>query len=45
MQYIHDTWMKHSVWSIESWCVFKRNIRTNNDCEGWRRRLNNLAPG
>ena len=37
--------MKHSVWSVESWCVFKRNIRTSNDCEGWHRRLNNLAPG
>lgn len=45
MTYIDQTWMKHSVWPIESWCVFKRTIRTNNDCEGWHRRLNNLAPG
>ena len=45
MSYIDQTWMKSSVWSIESWCVFKRSIRTNNDCEGWHRRLNNIAPG
>ena len=45
MTYIDQTWMKSSVWPIESWCVFKRTVRTNNDCEGWHRRLNNLAPG
>ena len=45
MFYIDQTWMKSSVWPIESWCVFKRTVRTNNDCEGWHRRLNNLAPG
>ena len=45
MEYIDQTWMKSSVWPIESWCVFKRTVRTNNDCEGWHRRLNNLAPG
>ena len=37
--------MKSTVWPIESWCVFKRTVRTNNDLEGWHRRLNNLAPG
>ena len=45
MEYIDQTWMKSSVWPIESWCVFKRTVRTNNDCEGWHLRLNNLAPG
>ena len=45
MTNIDQTWMKSSVWPIESWCVFKRTVRTNNDCEGWHRRLNNLAPG
>ena len=45
MEYIDQTWMKSSVWPIESWCVFKRTVCTNNDCEGWHRRLNNLAPG
>jgi hypothetical protein len=25
---------------IASWCVFKQSTRTNNDVEGWHRRLN-----
>ena len=37
--------MKSSVWPIDSWYVFKRTIRTNNDCEGWHRRLNGMVPG
>ena len=45
MAYIDQSWMKSTVWPIESWCVFKRTVRTNNDCECWHRRLNNLAPG
>ena len=45
LTYFDQTWMKSTVWPIESWCVFKRTVRTNNDCEGWHRRLNNLAPG
>ncbi|KAH3830387.1 hypothetical protein DPMN_103651 [Dreissena polymorpha] len=31
------------MWPIESWYVFDRSIRTNNDCEGWHHRLNRRA--
>lgn len=32
--------MTSSVWSVAEWCVFMQPIRTNNDVEGWCRRLN-----
>jgi hypothetical protein len=38
--YVDATWFKSTVWSIGNWCSFRRLIRTNNDCEGWHRRLN-----
>ena len=40
MEYINATWMNSTVWTIPSWCVFNMSIRTNNDVEGWHRRLN-----
>ena len=40
VEYIRLTWLQHSVWSIEDISVFKESIRTNNDVEGWHRRLN-----
>ena len=30
---------------IASWCVFKQSTRTNNDVEGWHRRLNKKTDG
>ena len=41
--YIHDTWLTSSVWSVESWCQFMQPIRTNNDVEGWHRKLSALC--
>ncbi|XP_033741960.1 uncharacterized protein LOC117328536 [Pecten maximus] len=38
--YIEGTWLKHSIWSPENWSVFGQVVRTNNDLEGWHRRLN-----
>jgi len=38
--YIQRTWIYSSVWPPESWSQFQRSVRTNNDCEGWHRRLN-----
>ncbi|KAJ8315464.1 LOW QUALITY PROTEIN: hypothetical protein KUTeg_007614 [Tegillarca granosa] len=32
-------------WPIEKWCVFDQPIRTNNDVEGWHRRVNHKARG
>lgn len=43
MDYINATWMHSSVWAVSSWSVFGRAIRTNNDVEGWHRRLNHSA--
>lgn len=38
--YIRETWIQNSMWPPESWSVFNRSVRTNNDTEGWHRRLN-----
>ncbi|GFS03935.1 hypothetical protein ElyMa_002900500 [Elysia marginata] len=35
--------MESSVWDPASWSSFYRAIRTNNDVEGWHRRLNRKA--
>ncbi|KAH3781734.1 hypothetical protein DPMN_159638, partial [Dreissena polymorpha] len=42
-EYLERTWMTNPLWPIDSWCVFGRSIRTNNDCEGWHHRLNRRA--
>jgi hypothetical protein len=41
--YMDATWMASPKWSVGEWSVFLLPIRTNNDCEGWHRRLNVLA--
>jgi hypothetical protein len=38
--YIHQTWMSSTVWAVSEWSVFMQPVRTNNDVEGWHRRLN-----
>ena len=38
--YMDSTWFQSTVWEPPSWSVFQRSIRTNNDVEGWHRRLN-----
>jgi hypothetical protein len=38
--YIHATWLTSPTWSVAEWSVFMKPVRTNNDCEGWHRRLN-----
>ena len=43
MTYVNDTWLQSTVWSIASWSVYGRSIRTNNDVEGWHHRLNRKA--
>ncbi|KAH3894607.1 hypothetical protein DPMN_018764 [Dreissena polymorpha] len=35
--------MTNPLWPIDSWCIFGRSIRTNNDCEGLAHRLNRRA--
>lgn len=41
--YIRNTWIESSIWPVESWSVFNQSVRTNNDVEGWHRRLNHRA--
>ena len=42
-EYVRTTWLESSVWSVEDWSVYNRRVRTNNDTEGWHRRLNSRA--
>ena len=34
--YIDRTWIRSQFWTPESWSVYNRGIRKNNDCEGLR---------
>lgn len=43
LDYINSTWLCNSTWSVNDLSVFRRTIRTNNDVEGWHRRLNSRA--
>ena len=40
LNYIQRTWIYSNVWPPKSWSQFQKCLRTNNDCEGWHRRLN-----
>ena len=44
LSYIEKSWVNGAVAPPESWSVFGQPIRTNNDTEGWHRRLNGRAP-
>jgi hypothetical protein len=37
--YIEKYWLDSTVWSLETWSCFMTPVRTNNDTEGWHRRL------
>ena len=39
-EYVAQTWFRSSVWKPRNICAYKRLVRTNNDCEGYHRRLN-----
>ena len=43
IQYIQETWIDSALWSPNRWSIFLRSVRTNNDVEGWHRRLNHHA--
>ncbi|XP_076082318.1 uncharacterized protein LOC143053402 [Mytilus galloprovincialis] len=38
--YVRKTWITSAFYQIATWCVFNQPTRTNNDVEGWHRRLN-----
>jgi len=41
--YVEQTWFQSSTWTVASWTCFMKPIRTNNDCEGWHRGLNDIV--
>jgi hypothetical protein len=41
--YIQSTWIESAKWPHNTWSVFMNPIRTNNDAEGWHRRINHAA--
>ena len=40
VEYIRSTWVESDQWPPAAWTVFRQSIRTNNDVEGWHRRIN-----
>ncbi|KAH3736098.1 hypothetical protein DPMN_042659 [Dreissena polymorpha] len=40
VEYIDTQWIRSNVFPVQSWCVFKHRVRTNNDVEGWHTGLN-----
>lgn len=38
-------WLNNSVFDVPSWSVYRHDVRTNNDTEGWHHRLNMKAGG
>lgn len=44
MSYVRETWLS-GHWSPRDWSVYGQNIRTNNDVEGYHRRLHGKAGG
>ena len=44
LSYVEDNyWVKGKTWGPQDWSIFMRPTRTNNDVEGWHRRLNGLT--
>ena len=43
LTYVSSTWLDSTVWSTENLSVYGQHVRTNNDVEGWHRRLNQRA--
>ena len=41
VEYVRNTWIESDVWSHSTWSIFGQPVRTNNDVEGWHRRINN----
>ena len=43
VRYMRSTWIESTVWPPSSWSIYMRAVRTNNDVEGWHRRINSQA--
>lgn len=42
-RYVSNTWIEGDMWRPFDWSVYGRQVRTNNDVEGWHNRLNTKA--
>lgn len=40
LDYLEDNWVKNAAHPPSAWSTFQRTVRTNNDVEGWHRRIN-----
>lgn len=45
VDYISRTWINNPLWLVSSWSAFNKPVRTNNDLQGWHKRLNKSATG
>jgi len=43
LQYVRSTWLQHAIWAPANVSAYGQQVRTNNDVEGWHRRLNARA--
>ena len=43
VSYVETNWITSAVGPPTTWSVYRRSVRTNNDVEGWRSRLNRKA--
>ena len=43
VDYVRRNWIDRDVWPLSTWSVLMQLTRTNNDVEGWQRRLNGKA--
>jgi hypothetical protein len=34
VNYLTNTWLNNTTWSVQQWSVFRQTVRTNNDVEG-----------
>ena len=34
INYLTNTWLNNTTWSVQQWSVFRQTVRTNNDVEG-----------
>ncbi|XP_035686596.1 uncharacterized protein LOC118422872 [Branchiostoma floridae] len=42
-EYVRQTWLNSTIFTPRRWSVYMQSVRTNNDLEGWHRRLNMKA--
>lgn len=40
VNYIRSTWIESTTFPIQNWSIYQHSVRTNNDVEGFHRRLN-----